>query len=99
MGAVREFLCGLTLAHGIDYAKDVHIVGRVDLLQYAIQCDEGAGSANASAAVHQNGTLLGADSISECPNETDERLGRIGYTKVGPCDEVEVPQDALLTAL
>lgn len=98
-GGAGEWASGLTLAHGIDYAKDVHIVGRIDLLQYAIQCDEGAGSANASAAVHQNGTLLGADAISERADETNERLGGIGYTKIGPCDEVEVPQDALFTAL
>lgn len=98
-GGRREAVDCLTLAHGIHNAKDVHIVGRIDLLQDPIQCDEGARSANACAAVHQYGTLFGTDAISESANESYQRLRRIRYTEIWPSDEMEMAQDALLAAL
>lgn len=46
-----------------------------------------------------NGSLFGPDPIPEGPDEPDQGLRRIGDSKVRPGGEVEVPQDALFTAL
>lgn len=88
-----------TLAHGIYYAKYVHIVRRVDLLQDAIQGDEGARPSHTGATMDHNGSLFRTNSIAECAHKAHQCLWRIGNTEVRPGGEVEVSQDALFAAL
>lgn len=87
-----------TFSHCPHNAEYIHRIVDLYRLQYPVQRDERAGSADTSTAVHANRSLLGAHAFPERSHKSHQRLRRIRHTEIGPRDEMEVPDDALLVA-
>jgi hypothetical protein len=84
--------------HRVDYAENVDVVGYEDLLQDAIQADEGTGATHAGAAVDHDGALVGSDSLPEGSHEPHQSVGWVGHAEIGPRGEMEVTDHSLLVA-
>jgi len=79
------------LSHLVDDAENVDaVVLAVELLEYSVQSDEGAGPSHARRAVDDDGTLLGAHAFPEGPHEPHKGLGGLGNPEIGPRREMEV---------
>lgn len=76
--------------HGPDDTENVDVFAHVNLLKDSVQGDESSASANSSTTVHNYGSLIRLDPVSERSNESSQRLGWRRDTKVRPRREVEV---------
>ena len=80
-------------------AVDVDTVFVAQPLQHRVDDDKGARSADAGAAVDDDGLVIGGNSVAEAAHETYERRRRVGYAEIGPRGEVEVADNATRFAL
>lgn len=88
------------LSHVVHNAEDVHVLGAPrDLLDDAVQCDEGARAAHARAAVHHDGPLVGPHALAEGAHKAHQRLRGVRDAKVRPRREVEVSYGTLSFSL
>lgn len=87
------------LPHRPDDTEDVDVLGHENLLQYPVEGDEGATTADTGTAMDDYGPLIGPDAFPKRAHEPRQCLGRTRNAKVWPGSKVEVLYHSLYLAL